>query len=363
MMLADLPIACLELRSLLGMRWRMSLTVTAAAALALVIGGHPLLAGAMGSWGFFVGTLCGLLRARLWFRDARHAPQPTRLRLVPPHGIRSGAGAAPAVAVAVTAVMLLGLTGYNGSSTTLVQNVVLLCGLAAGVDFGCAVAIGGWESRTGYRVARPCAPRPRLRGRELAAVPAGRLTAVPRLPYLIPVLCVAGAMLAGSAAAAVTDPSVDLPPAPAVSYVDPSLTAVSAELSGAAAPVTCWSARDWQSYQRTYDEPVAGVQSMGRIYLSPDTCRWLTWMRTSHGWPVTHASRFSMAEAAGVLTHETGHVVLGSNETNAECFAYDNVGRTAGLLGYPPAEANELATIYRTESHPQLPPRYLERPC
>jgi hypothetical protein len=362
-MLADVPAAYLELRPLLGMRWRMSLTVTAAAALALVVGGHAQLAGAMGSWGFFVGALCGLLRARFWFRDARRAERPMRLRLVEPHGIRSGTGVAPAAAVAVSAVVLLGVFGYHGSSITLVQNVVLLCAVAAGIDFGCAVAVGGWESRTGYSVARPYGPRPRLRGRELTAVSAGRIPAGSRVPYLIPVLCVAGAMLAGSAAAAVSDPSVDLPPAPAVSYVDQSLTDVSAGLSGTSAPVTCWSQHDWQSYQRTYDEPVAGVQSMGRIYLSPDTCRWLTWMRTTHGWPVTHASRFSMAEAAGVLTHETGHVVLGSNETNAECFAYDNVGRTAALLGYPAAEASELATIYRTESHPQLPPKYLARPC
>lgn len=362
-MLADVPVACLELRPLLGMRWRMSLAVATSAAIATAIGGHALYAGALGSWGFFLGALLGFQRARLWFRDARRSEESTRLRLVPARGIRSGAGVAPAVAVAAASITLLELTGHHGGLQWIVPTVMWMCTCAAGVDFACAVAIGGWESRTGYRVARPGGLRPLLRGRELTAVPAsGRMPAVPRLPHLIPALCVAGVVLAGAAASAVTDPTVDLPPAPAVSYVDPSLSAVALQLGGSA-PVTCWSKADWQRFQTNYNEQVAGVESKGRIYLDPTTCRWLTWMQTTHGWPITNASRFWMAQSAGVLTHETGHVLLGPNETNAECFAFDYVGRTLAFLGYPPSQVAELVRIYRTESHPQLPARYLERPC
>ena len=110
-----------------------------------------------------------------------------------------------------------------------------------------------------------------------------------------------------------------------------------------------------------YDQQVDGITWHGQIYLAPNVCAWLDWMRTGH-WSSESTNTFWMAEATGTLAHETGHVLLGRSEHDAECYALVHVARTAELLGISTTKAQLLQQVYRDRVHPGLPPAYTQ-PC
>jgi hypothetical protein len=339
---------------LLRARWIATLVVAAACGV-FTLHHDALQMGAILTWAFAVGGVAGHYRAMRWFCQRPGGnDQPVRLASVG----RVRSLRYPALALALVALRMATL----GMRPTLGVVAVIAAAIAGFNLTACAHAIR-WQCKTGHRLLAPMAPRPwiarsRLRGYLLDPVEPARIRRRSLLAPILIAVCIVSALdmhALDNRARADTTARVD------VTHVDAALSDVSARLAGHPVSVTCWSTGGWRSFERRYRERVGGVTWHRRVFLAPYVCNWLEWMRAGH-WASDQRDSYWMAESAGVLAHETGHVVLGSSEHDAECYALGHVAAALELLGVSTARAELLQSVYRERVHPSLPPAYTQ-PC
>jgi hypothetical protein len=351
----DTPPSVMPLRTWLTARWIASLIAAVIAGAAAVPAGQGAAVLGVATLAFFVSGAAGWLRGTRWGARAGgiDAPPPQlarvpRLRPLLP----------PVATASVLAAAELTDRPYRWGAVAAL--VAMICAGLAGLELWEAATVNGWERRTGRRLVRPAGARPFLGRRSVlahgAGVDAGRAGLRQRA---LPVVLVAGIAigLAQLAALAAT------PSAAATTGANPTLSRVATSLAGYPAHVTCWSAGALRAYERRSHQNVAGITLLDRIDLAPNVCSWLDWLHRTGAWPSTAQQRLELAEAGGVLAHESGHVRFGSDETTAECFAYGHVARALSELGLDPGHARALQRLYDVDLHPRLPARYLRRAC
>jgi hypothetical protein len=350
-MAVDTP-AYTPLVPLLRARWIAALAVAVACAVA-TLPSYALQMGAASTWAFAAAGVAGHYRARRWFCQ-RPGGEDEWLGVVAVGRLHSLRYPALALLLVVARSSVFGWHVAAGTAS-------LAAAAIGGFNLTSAAAGARWQRRTAHRLLAPTAARPWIRRSRLRAttlddvVPATAARRSLLAPILI-VVCIVSALDMRALASA---PAAPLPTGP--THMSAPLSAASAQLAGHAVRVTCWSLSDWKRYERMSHQRVAGITWQGGIYLAPNVCAWLDWMRAGH-WSSDSVSTYWMAATTGTLAHETGHVLLGRSEHAAECYALGHVARTAELLGLSSTRGRLLQEVYRERVHPTLPPAY-RQPC
>ena len=338
---------------LLRTRWVAALAVAVVCGVA-ALPAHTIEMGALSTWAFAAAGVAGHYRARRWFCQPPGG-EDEWLHVVAVGPLRSLRYPAFALLLVVLRASVLDwcLTAVTAS---------LAAVAIGGFNLASAVAGARWQRRTAHRLLAPTAARPwlfrsRLRADALEHIVPGSAARRSLLAPALIVVCIVSAVDMRALGAFASHAPASAGP----THVSAPLSAISAGLAGYPVRVTCWSAGDWHNWQRTMHQRIAGLTWQGGIYLSPNVCEWLDWMRAGH-WSSDPNNTYWMAESTGTLAHETGHVLLGSSEHQAECYALNHVAPTAELLGLSPAQGQLLQDVYRDRVHPGLPPAYTQ-PC
>jgi hypothetical protein len=151
------------------------------------------------------------------------------------------------------------------------------------------------------------------------------------------------------------------------SRVDPLLSTVAGDLAGRPAEVRCWSREDWKKrgaefaaelrtvHNRTVarDWQLLGFVSRDRrrLNLPAGTCSLLDVYRW---WPDSARTRWYLAGAVQVFSHELVHLRGERSEVKAECWGLQSTRRVARRVGFAPEDADALAAyawkeLYRRE--------------
>ena len=152
-----------------------------------------------------------------------------------------------------------------------------------------------------------------------------------------------------------------------VSRVEPRFSEATAKLTGKETEVRCWSEEDWRAVASAgspYDEGDSGASELAgfvgddrRIHLAPDVCADLVDLAYGDG------KAGGMAFAVAALAHEARHTMGELREDRTECWAVQNVERTAALLGASADRARELASAYWKGFYPLQEPPYWSDEC
>jgi hypothetical protein len=346
----------MPLRAWLAARWTASLIVAVIAGAAAVPAGHGAAVLGVATLAFFVAGAAGWLRAKRWEGARADALDAAPPRLAPVPRLRPLLPAGATAGLLAAAELASRSHRWGGTAAL----VAVICAGLAGFELWEAATVSGWERRTGRQLVRPVGLRPFLRRRSVRAYGAGADAGRSGLGVrALPLVVVAGFVigLAQLAALAATASSAS------TTGDNPMLSRVATDLAGHPAHVSCWSGNGLRAYERRTHREVAGIALLDRIHLAPNVCGWLDWLHRTGAWPSTRQQQLALAEAGGVLAHESGHVRYGSDETTAECFAYGHVARALTEVGLDPGHARALQRLYDDELHPHLPARYLRWPC
>jgi hypothetical protein len=155
------------------------------------------------------------------------------------------------------------------------------------------------------------------------------------------------------------------------SRIEPRLGRIASELAGRATEVRCWSDRDWPTVvveqAAFYGQPqveLAGfaepaVSQGAKIDLAPSTCRRIA--RYLYGRPPSDSE---LSFAVERLTHEAEHIRSPpSPEFVTDCYAAQDMRRTAELLGTTAIEARRLSVWYWRVWYPQQSDEYVSVEC
>jgi len=156
------------------------------------------------------------------------------------------------------------------------------------------------------------------------------------------------------------------------SRVEPRFSRVASEIALRPVEVRCWSNEDWsrvrdefRAYKEVAFDPSAFVSDVdrGHVNLAPWICAHL--VDLAYARELRHGSGgLDTADAVDTLAHESEHVVAPEGtEAETECYAMQEVGRAARLLGAPAAYAEELAARQWREAYPRLTPEYVTPLC
>jgi hypothetical protein len=154
------------------------------------------------------------------------------------------------------------------------------------------------------------------------------------------------------------------------SRIEPRLSQAASALTLQDIEVRCWSAEDWprmhkeyNAYSRDRGDP-AGFVTGATAHISPKHCETLARFLYGHERPATAEGVEEVAEAVGLVAHETEHLFeTGAGEAETECHAAQDVRRLARLLGAPSSYAARLATVYWRDVYPSQPPGYRSKQC
>lgn len=282
---------------------------------------------------------------------------------------------APVMIAAIVAAMFL-ITADSGDRRDRTAFTLILfagvCALWIGFDTIAVILTARWERATGLRlfchdtgwfhrgppthIAVEVAPPARVRGRLPLVIASCALT-------LLVLVAVDLHTLIDHEAPWMRDLPTMARDTPA-SHVDPSLGAAASTLVGHQVEVRCWSAAAWAAILRVSGRTDVGFANpeTSRIQLAPSVCAPLMALRYQHVEPPA-ASAEPLSFAVVVLGHEAGHLTLGSNEAEAECFGLRAAQRTAVLLGADPHYARLLQTIYRGQIYPRRDAIYRAGGC
>jgi hypothetical protein len=160
--------------------------------------------------------------------------------------------------------------------------------------------------------------------------------------------------------------------APSESRIEPRLGRVAAMLASRPVQIRCWSEADWpavfaewNAYSTGRDIPVGFVASFdrGRVNLAPEICSVLADFLYGAGAPRSETGKLDLADAVVTLAHESEHLVAPAPEAAIECYAAQDVRRTARALGARPGLAAELSRLFWTKLYPQDAPLYRSVLC
>lgn len=153
------------------------------------------------------------------------------------------------------------------------------------------------------------------------------------------------------------------------SRIEPRLSAAALELTGRATEVRCWSDEDWRAVASAgspYDDADGGAAEIAgfasddaRVHLSPSVCGDLVDLVYGDEGDADENVAFAVA----VLAHEARHRMGEQREDQTECWAVQNVERTAVLLGVDAELAQSLAELYWEELYPEEEPPYWSDEC
>jgi len=369
-----------ELRARCRRRWLPAIAAAVlGAALTLAATGITWLV-AFPTVGFSLGLLLGAaagarLQSQFGTAGGReaHLGEELEIRVTPPTVPES---LLPMV-VAAGVALLVAVLGHGNPHPVLYAGAVFSAFAAAiaGLDVMGAVVVSRWESSTGVRL---YAQRRRRAWSSsappvLAAVPTGLAPRRPRWhltwALLLAAIIVPAVWTAALATARSNDPWLRSLPAGALpattSHVDPELGRVASALVGRPVQVRCWSPPDWASIERAQGRVISGFAEIAadRIHLSPEVCGSL--IDLEHGFEPALDTQAGdrMSFAVTAIGHEAGHLRLGRNEAQAECFGMTTADRTATLLGADAAYAYSLQLYYRERILPRRAAEYRGGQC
>jgi len=158
-----------------------------------------------------------------------------------------------------------------------------------------------------------------------------------------------------------------------VSRIEPLFSKVATALTGKRTEARCWSPRDWQRVAAegtVYVEGEGGANELAgfatvsdyRLQLAPEVCAPL--VELAYG---KHRDEWDddedVAFAVGTLAHESRHRSGIESETTTECYAMQDLRRTARLLGTSQRYADALAESYWDEIYPLNEGPYFSEDC
>jgi hypothetical protein len=155
------------------------------------------------------------------------------------------------------------------------------------------------------------------------------------------------------------------------SRIEPRLSQAASALTLQDIEVRCWSVEDWPRMNKEYNayssdrgDPAGFVTGATRAHISPSSCETLGRFLYGHGRPATDEGVEEVAEAVGLVAHETEHLFeTGAGEAETECHAAQDVRRLARSVGAPSSYASRLATVYWRDVYPSQPPEYRSKEC
>jgi hypothetical protein len=157
------------------------------------------------------------------------------------------------------------------------------------------------------------------------------------------------------------------------SHIDPRFARAAGALTHDTVEVRCWSRRDWTQVKAMLAalDPNDYVDFNGvaspderRVSLAPRVCSWLAELAYSEDPPRSDRGVFQVADAVLTLAHEAVHLrAPAASEAETECFAVQEVRRTAQALGATPAYAEQLARVVWNEIYPLNDALYSTTAC
>jgi hypothetical protein len=148
---------------------------------------------------------------------------------------------------------------------------------------------------------------------------------------------------------------------PEASHIDSRLSDVATRLGSGRAEVRCWSTAEWETLVRELNEgeEVTAYTTIDRrrVHFPWHTC---TWLRVAAARMVPRVVR---AEALATFAHELEHLRGISQEAQAECYSYQNLGAVAEALGASRGEAQRLRRVAWHEFYPPSDPDYASAEC
>lgn len=160
------------------------------------------------------------------------------------------------------------------------------------------------------------------------------------------------------------------------SRIEPRLTQASSALTLQDIEVRCWSLRDWSPMHKELNAysgargDDAGFVTTGfafgasRVHIHPGFCEPLAMFLYGHWRPANDADLEELAEAVGVVAHETEHLFeTAAGEAETECHAAQDVRRLARLLGASSSYASRLAAVYWRDVYPSQQSEYRSKEC
>jgi hypothetical protein len=150
------------------------------------------------------------------------------------------------------------------------------------------------------------------------------------------------------------------------SRIEPRLSKAVSAVTGRPSEVRCWTRSDWDALSkeiRPYDE-IQGYVPLGgrRIHLIGSSCAPLVELYQRR-FPKDAETRFDLASALNLLSHEAQHRLGVANEAKTECFGVQTVRRFARELGAPDQLAATLSRLVWTQVYPRMSEEYRSPHC